>query len=71
MIVQLHGIIEEKATDSLVILVNGVGYQVFVNTNDLNSIDQGSSVKFFIYENIREQSHDLFGFFRYTNKEFF
>jgi Holliday junction DNA helicase RuvA len=71
MIVQLHGIVENKNLDSVVLLVNGVGYQVYMNTNDLNNIEQSGEAKLFIYENIREQSHDLFGFLDNDTKHFF
>ena len=71
MIVQLHGLVEEKNIDSVVLLVNGVGYEVYTSSTDLDKIANGQEAKFFIYENIREQSHDLFGFLDRLTKLFF
>ena len=71
MIAKLHGIVEDKKTDSIILLVNGVGYEVYASAIDLDSLSVEDSVKLFIYENIREQAHDLFGFLEDSTKKFF
>jgi Holliday junction DNA helicase RuvA len=62
MIATLTGIVSEKLLGSAVIEVNGVGYGVFVPSEDYNQLVQGEEAKFYIYEHVREQAHDLFGF---------
>ena len=44
---------------SVMIDVNGLGYQVYVSTPDLRASDSDT---FFIAEHITEKSHDLYGF---------
>lgn len=62
MIVSLKGIVSEKLRDTIVIEVNGVGYGVLTTAEDFGSLKTGQTIKLYIYEHIREQSHDLFGF---------
>lgn len=62
MIATLEGIISEKLSDVAVINVGGVGYGVVLTVDDYSRFATGDQAKFYIYEHIREQSHDLFGF---------
>jgi Holliday junction DNA helicase RuvA len=62
MIATLSGTITEKIGDVLVVDVSGVGYGLIVTNEDFSSLTTGESVKLYVYEHIREQSHDLFGF---------
>lgn len=62
MISILKGQVEERNINSAVIDVGGVGYEVYITSNDLSGLRKDEFVKLFIYEHIREQSHDLFGF---------
>ncbi len=62
MIATLNGTISEKLLDHLVLEVQGVGYGLFVVSDDLGRLEKGSSVKLFVYEHIRETAHDLYGF---------
>lgn len=73
MIAQLTGIVAEKNTENNIVLeVNGgVGYEVFVAGEDWGRLGQGDLAKFHIYEHIREQSHDLFGFTATDTKNLF
>lgn len=71
MIALLNGQVEEKGLDRIIINVSGVGYEVYVTVNDQSMLDSGSLVKLYIYEHIREQSHDLFGFVRKADKLLF
>lgn len=61
MIVSLRGVVE-KSLDGIVLDVSGVGYGVHVTYEDHGSLADGKEAKLFIYEHIREQSYDLFGF---------
>lgn len=71
MIATLRGTVSEKLPDSVVLDVAGVGYGLYVTTEDFGRLEQGASVKVYIYEHIREQAHDLFGFVQLDTKQLF
>lgn len=71
MIATLSGIVSEKLADVVVLDVQGVGYGLLVTTDDFGRLATGEQVKLYIYEHIREQSHDLFGFLTRDTKALF
>ena len=71
MIATLTGKIAEKIADVVVLDVQGVGYGLFMTLDDAGSLVVGATSKVYIYEHIREQSHDLFGFTSLTTKQLF
>jgi Holliday junction DNA helicase RuvA len=71
MIATLTGNIAEKIADTVVIDVRGVGYGVLVATEDYGLLATGEPAKLYIYEHIRENSHDLFGFTKLDTKQLF
>lgn len=71
MIATLTGMIAEKTTDLVVLDAGGVGYGVFVTTEDHGSLPSGQRAKLYVYEHIRENTHDLFGFIRADTKKLF
>jgi holliday junction DNA helicase RuvA len=62
MIATLTGVVSEKTVDEVVLDVRGVGYGLFVTFEDHGRLNSGDQSKLYIYEHIRENSHDLFGF---------
>jgi holliday junction DNA helicase RuvA len=63
MISSLRGTIEAMSTDSAVINVGGVGFQVFMPTSTLSVIGStGSQVRLFTHLHVREDALLLFGF---------
>jgi Holliday junction DNA helicase RuvA len=62
MIVTLKGEITEKKVDQVVLECGGIGYGLFVIFEDFGNIEIGSKTKLYVYEHIRENAHDLFGF---------
>lgn len=62
MIAMLNGVVSEKLTDEVIIDVQGVGYGLYVATEDLEQLVIGQPAKVYVYEYVREQAHDLFGF---------
>lgn len=62
MIAMLTGVVTEKPLDHVVLDVRGVGYGVFVANEDYGRLATGERATLYIYEHIREASHDLFGF---------
>jgi holliday junction DNA helicase RuvA len=71
MIATLTGSIAEKIADIVVLDVRGVGYGVLVSTEDYGLLAVGNTAKLYIYEHIRENSHDLFGFSKLDTKQLF
>jgi len=62
MISILTGVVSEKLSEVVVLDVHGVGYGLYVSSEDFGNLNAGDETKLYIYEHIREQSHDLFGF---------
>ena len=62
MIATLNGVVSEKLADVVVLDVQGVGYGLLVPAEDYGQLAAGEPAKLYIYEHIREQAHDLFGF---------
>ncbi len=71
MIATLTGTVSEKLADLLVIDVNGVGYGLYVSAEDHGKLKTGEQARVYIYEHIRENTHDLFGFTAIENKHLF
>jgi Holliday junction DNA helicase RuvA len=71
MISTLNGVVSEKLPDVLVLDVQGVGYGLFMTAEDYGKLNTGDQVKVYVYEHIREQAHDLFGFTARDTKALF
>jgi len=63
MISSLHGKVESLSSDSAVINVNGVGFQVFMPTSTLSAIGAvGKEAHIYTHLHLREDNVALFGF---------
>lgn len=71
MIAHVRGKISEKFNGSIIIDVNGLGYELFVSVVDFDLVSLGESVKFYTYHHVREQSEELFGFSTLSAKKIF
>ena len=71
MIATLHGVVSEKLIDSVVLDVQGVGYGLYVPADDYNVLKENQESTLYIFEYIREQAHDLFGFISRDTKLLF
>jgi len=71
MIATLTGVVSEKLMDMVVLDVHGVGYELQVTAEDFGRLPSDRPAKVYIYEHIREQSHDLFGFVSLDTKRLF
>lgn len=71
MISTLHGKVSDKFVDSIVVDVGGVGYGLLVTVYDYSKLTLNENAKLYVYEHIREASHDLFGFSRLETKQLF
>ena len=71
MIATLRGEISEKTLTDVVMDVGGIGYGLHVTTEDYQRLVVGEPSKLYVYENIREDAHDLFGFVLADTKKLF
>lgn len=71
MIAYLEGTVAATEPNEVVLDVGGVGYGVRVSVNDQGLLALGTKVKLFIYEHIREDAHDLYGFVNPASKQLF
>lgn len=72
MITYLVGNLEHIAENALVIEVYGVGYEVFCSSRTLSELNgTREKVKIYIHEHIKEDGHDLYGFYHIEDRELF
>ncbi len=71
MIAHIQGIIAEKFNNSIIVDVQGVGYEIQVSAGDYDAVKLDDTSKFYTYHHIREQSQDLFGFRSLAAKKLF
>jgi len=71
MIATLTGKVAEKLSEFVVLDVQGLGYGVSVTLEDRGKLKTGEPARLYIYEHIRENSHDLFGFINADTKQLF
>lgn len=62
MIARLEGVVATCDYDRIILDVHGVGYELIVPVRDVATLELGEQVAFFVAENIREDSYDLYGF---------
>lgn len=63
--------VAEKLPDQVVLDVHGIGYGVQVTVEDYGRLQNGQETKLYIYEHIREQAYDLYGFTHIDTKRLF
>jgi Holliday junction DNA helicase RuvA len=71
MIATLSGVVSEHFGGQVIIDVRGVGYGLQVTTEDMGRLASGQTAKLYVYEHIREQAHDLYGFVALDTKQLF
>ena len=71
MIAHIFGRLAEKFDNSVIVDVNGVGYELTITTPDFESVNLGDEIKFYTYHSIRENSEELYGFSSLTAKKLF
>ena len=71
MIAHISGEVAEKFGSSVIVDVQGVGYELSVSVGDFEAVSLGDKVKFYTYHHVREQSEDLFGFSSLAAKKLF
>lgn len=71
MIGMLRGNVIEKYADFVIVETGGVGYELTVTVSDWGSTPVNKEAKFYIYEQIREDMHNLYGFSSLESKQLF
>lgn len=71
MIATLEGLVTEKIGDLVVLECAGVGYGLYVTFEDFGVLETGNPAKLYVYEHIRENGHELFGFRQIATKSLF
>lgn len=71
MIAHVSGIVAEKFNNSVIVDVQGVGYEVQTALGEYERAVLHEEVKFYTYHHIREQSQDLYGFSNLAGKKLF
>lgn len=71
MIATLEGKVSEKLGELVIIDCGGIGYGAYVTFEDFGTLHTGENAKLYIYEHIRENTHDLFGFSKLETKRLF
>lgn len=73
MIGFLDGTVFDVSSDSFILNVNGVGYDISASAQTLNDVQVllGQKMKVWIYSHVREDAFQLFGFLTRPEKDFF
>ena len=71
MIEYLRGELAELTPTTAIIECCGVGYETSITLNTYTAIQGKKEAKLFIYEVIREDTHQLFGFSNKQERELF
>ena len=71
MYAYLQGKFVLKSASQVVLDVNGVGYEVNISLNTYSAIEVLTEGKLFIYMQVKEDAHTLFGFHAHEEKEMF
>lgn len=71
MIAHVFGVVAEKFGNSVIVDVQGVGYEVQTALGEYEKALLNEEVKFFTYHHIREQSQELYGFSSLAGKKLF
>jgi Holliday junction DNA helicase RuvA len=71
MIATLSGLVSEKLHDQVILEAGGVGYGLRVTAEDFGRLQADERAKLYVYEHIREQGYDLYGFVQLDTKALF
>lgn len=71
MIAYIKGNIIEKDNQTVVVDVNGIGYEVFVTNSELEQVEVGSEQKYYTFHSVKENAEELYGFNSLASKRLF
>jgi Holliday junction DNA helicase RuvA len=70
MIASVRGVVEKTLT-GVIVDVMGIGYGLTITSEDFGKLADGKEAKLYVYEHIREQGYELFGFTLLDTKKLF
>ncbi len=71
MISYLQGKILQKKSNYIILLVDNIGYQVFISKNLLLQLKNNQELSLYIYQKVSDNAIDLYGFLDCEEKDFF
>lgn len=71
MIEYIRGKIDSLHPATVVIEANGVGYEIGISLYTFNALQSQKEAKIYIHEVLREDTHDLYGFFDMQERALF
>lgn len=71
MIIKLRGIVEHLLPTSLELTIGGVTYFVEISLNTRDNLKEGQEISLFIAQIIKEDSHNLYGFYKKEERDLF
>ncbi len=71
MIAHIKGEIAEKFDSSIIVDVNGVGYEIALTALDFDDAVVGETRKYYTHHSVRENGEDLYGFSSLAAKKLF
>lgn len=71
MIATLRGVVAEVSTTEVVLECGGVGYGLLMTGTDIGILQSGQEAHVYIYEHIKEDAHNLYGFLSRDTKGLF
>lgn len=71
MIAHIKGEVAEKFDSSVIVDVNGVGYEIALTALDFDAVTVGETQKFYTHHSVRENGEDLYGFSSLAAKKLF
>ncbi len=67
----IRGKIKNKGDNFVILERNDLGYKIFINEKILAELNQGEDAEFYLFENVREDADDLFGFINFEELQLF
>jgi holliday junction DNA helicase RuvA len=71
MYAHFTGKVIEKEDNNVVLEVNNIGYNIYMCTDELESINEEDNIKLYTYFKVREDEQSLYGFLTKSRLEFF
>ena len=71
MITYLKGKVIYKGGNSVVLLVNNVGYELYLSTLSLEKVEEGDEKEFWTELVLKEKEAELYGFLSFNELELF
>ena len=71
MITQIQGRLIEKSPTHVVVDCNGIGYEINISLNTFSQVENDEKIKLYTHLIIKEESHNLYGFFKKSERALF